>query len=175
MIRRLAIALLVLVPILARADQRNANVARNSLSDLLASATELSKEAQRDAEVLKLIREAARSLDDFQQNAAVSKALDNIGKAEQLLRQQPIASQRVAQAVIFACEIVTPAKESPTSVDLSKIRAELHSRPIEQLRGVVAEEISVLARTASQVAEVSGILTRAVASASTSSLGGRGE
>jgi hypothetical protein len=172
---RFVVLLLTLFPMTLGADDRSVALARNSLDNLLLTSSELSKEAQRDGEILRLLREASRSLDDWQKNNAVSKALDNISKAEQLVRQPPVANPRVRLAVMAARQIVAPAKESAMSVDLAKLRGALQARPIEQMREVVAGEISVLARLATQVSDVSGILTKAVAAASATTLGAKGE
>jgi hypothetical protein len=174
MIRRLAVVIVLMASLAAtvRADQRAATIAGNALDDLLRASSDLAKEVQRDGEILRLLRDASRALDDFQSNTAVSKALDNIGKAEQLAAQ---SSPRVGIAVKMARSIVGPAADSPSSADLPKMREQLRSRPIEQMREVVAEEISVLARLATKVSDVSGLMTKAVASASATTLGVKGE
>ena len=174
MIRRLMVLLLIAFAVATpgHADQRSAAQARFALDTLLQSTTDLTKEAQRDGEILRLLREASRNLDNWQPNTAISKALDNIGKAQQLAGA---SSQRVQEAVLAAKQIVEPAKESPSSADLPKIREQLRARPIEQMREVVANEISLLARLATQVSDISGLITKAVASASATTLGVKGD
>jgi hypothetical protein len=174
MIRRLAVVIVMMFSLAAtvRAEQRAAATANNALNDLLRASTDLANEAQRDGEILRLLRDASRALDDFQQNTAIAKALENIRKAEQLAAQ---SSQRVAIAVQMAKSIVGPAADSPSSADLPKLREQLRSRPIEQMREVVAEEIGLLARLAARVSDVSGLMTKAVASASATTLGVKSE
>lgn len=96
-----------------------------------------------------------------------------INKAEQLAGQQPF-NPRVRQAVSAAKDIIAPAKESPAGADLAKIRAQLHARPIELMRDVVAEDLQILASLTTQVADLSSVIARGVAGASGAVLG-RGE
>ena len=167
--RRFFVALfLITTTFTIRADQRSSTNARNALTDLIASANELSKEAQRDGEVLRLIEDSARSLDDFQVNKAVTDAMQAIVRAE---RVSAASSPAVKKAIADARKIVEPASESLATANLAKMRDDLYAKPISQLRAVLAEDINELAFTASQVADVSGILTRAVAAASAASLG----
>jgi hypothetical protein len=165
----LVVVLLLAAANVAAIDPQTLARARRSMDDLNRISTDIAQETQRDAEILRHLRAASRGLDDWQKNVAVSKAADSISKAVQLAAR---SSQRVKQAVQVAQEIIGPAKASPNGADLVKLRAELHARPIEQMRLVVAEEMDVLARISTQVADIASILTKAVADASSSTLGG---
>jgi hypothetical protein len=167
---RRTIWLLLFAATSAAADPIMANRARMMVENLNAAVTDLTKEAQHDAEVLRLLREASKSLDDFQKNNAVEKAMDNIGKAERLG-----GTPRVTQAVLFAKKIVEPARESAMSADFPKMRAELQARPIEMMRGIVAEEVGGLAQIAAQLSDVSGAVTHAIAAATSTTLGSKAE
>jgi hypothetical protein len=174
MIRRSMIVAVMLIASVAAADPISVSRARNSLADLTAMANDLAKEAQRDAAVLAYLREAAKSLDDWQQNNAVAGAMNNIGQAGKLAAQAPV-SPRVVQIVSAAKEIVEPATHSAMTADLQKIRGELLARPVEQMRGIVAEEIGVLAQMAAKVSDISGILTKSVAASTAVTLGTKSE
>jgi hypothetical protein len=167
---RKTIWLLLFAATSAAADPIIANRARMMLENVNAAVADLNKEAQHDAEVLRLLREASRSLDDFQKNSAVQKAMDNISRAERLG-----GTDRVTQAVFAAKKIVEPAKESAMSADFVKMRAELQARPIEMMRGIVADEVSVLAQIAAQLSDVSGTVTHAMAAATSTTLGSKAE
>lgn len=169
--RRLSSLVVVLFLVAANAsaiDPQTLARARRSMDDLNRVSSDIAQATQRDAEILRHLRAAARGLDDWQKNVAVSKAADSISKAVQLSAR---SSERVRQAVGAAKEIIEPAKASPNGADLSKLRAELHARPIEQMRQVVGEEMDVLARISTQVADIASILTKAVADASSATLG----
>ena len=168
--RTLALIAAMLFAVNASADQAAAYRAKNLMNDLLAVSTDLSKEAIRDAEVLRKLIDAARALDDWQQSSAVSKALDNIAKAEQLAGQGPF-NPRVQYAVRMARQIVQPAHDSPMNIDQMKIRNDLRSRSVDPMRQVVAEEINTLARLMSQLSEISGLVAKSVASSSAAALG----
>lgn len=168
MLRTIAFATLFVVASTALADPAAATRARNALNDVMAASTELSKQAQRDVEVLRLMRDAARSLDDFQVNNAISKALDDIHKAEQFASQPPYTPE-VRKAVALARRIVEPAQSSPSAEILPKLRAQLEGGPIETLRAVVGDDVNLLAQVAVQLADASNLVTKAVAAASTRS------
>ena len=174
MVRRLMLLVALTAAASAGADPIIVSRARNSVADLTNTVNVLVKEAQRDAEVLRYLREAARSLDDWQKNNAVAGALTNITRAEQLAAQPPI-TPRVTQAVTIARQIVAPARESAMSADLLKLRGELQSRPIEQMRGIVAEEVGVLADLAAQLSDVSSTLTKSVAASTSTTLGSKSQ
>lgn len=154
----------------ARADAQASYRARNLINDLLSVSTDLSKEAMRDAEILRRLVDAARALDDWQQHAAVSKALDAIAKAQQLAGQQPF-NPRVTQIVQRAYDIVHPAQSSSMNIDQMKIRAELRGRAIEPMRQIVSEDIGMLARLTSQLTDITNNVAKATASASAAALG----
>jgi hypothetical protein len=160
----------MLLALTARGDQQGSYRAKNLINDLVAVSTELSKEAMRDAEVLRRLVDAARALDDWQQHAAVSKALDAIGKAEQLAAQPPF-NPRVQRVVRLAREAVQPAQNSSMNIDQMKIRNELRGRSIEPMRQIVSEDIGTLARLTSQLTEITNLVAKATASASAAALG----
>lgn len=174
MSRMLSVVLVLFVSLSASADPPTVARTRNALSDVMMSAGELSKEAQRDAEVLRLLREAARSLDDWQANNAVSRASDQIGRAEQIAAQPPY-DPRVRKAVASARAITDPAHASPSAEDLQRLRGLLQARSIDTMRAVVAEDVTMLAQLAAQLAEVSSMVTKAVAAATSTSVGSRSE
>jgi len=168
--RTLAAMAVMFFAVTASADQQAAYRAKNLMNDLLAVSTDLSKEAIRDAEILRRLIDAARALDDWQQNTAVAKALDHIHKAEQLAAQPPV-NPRVSALVRWAREAVQPAQNSPMNVDQMKIRSELRTRSIEPMRQVAAEEINLLARLTSQLTDITNVVAKSMASASGTALG----
>ena len=174
MMRHWMAGLLMVVAGSAAADPITIARARNSLADLTAAANELAKEAQRDAAVLAYLREAAKSLGDWQQNNGISSAMMNIEQAKKLAEQSP-SSPRVTQIVFAAKQIMEPATHSSMSADLPKLRGDLQAGPVEQMRAIVAEEIGTLAQLASKVSDISGILTKSVASSTGVTLGTKAE
>jgi hypothetical protein len=165
----MAIAAL-LIAMTARADTQASYRAKNLINDLLSVSTDLSKEAMRDAEVLRRLVDAARALDDWQQHAAVSKALDAIAKAQQLAAQQPF-NPRVTQLVQRAYDVVHPAQSSSMNIDQQKIRNELRARAIEPMRQIVSEDIGTLARLTSQLTDITNNVAKATSAASAAALG----
>ena len=137
--RTCAKIVVMLFALTARADPQSVARLRYLLDDILRLSTDVSKEATRDAEILRRLVDAARALDDWQKNNGVSKALDAIGKAEQLATQTP-QNRRVVKLVKNARDIVVPARESTMNIDQMKLRGELRARAIEPMRQVVAEE-----------------------------------
>lgn len=168
--KAMAALTLMLCAATARADSGQAYRAKNLINDLLQVSTELSKEAMRDAEVLRRLIDAARALDDWQQNAAVSKALDAIGKAEQLAAQPPF-NPRVKILVDRARAAVAPAQSSTMNIDQQKIRNELRGRAVEPMRQIVSEDIGTLARLTSQLTDITNNVAKATASTSATALG----
>ena len=165
-----ALTLMMVCAATARADAGQSYRAKNLINDLLAVSTELSKEAMRDAEVLRRLIEAARALDDWQQNAAVSKALDAIAKADQLAHQPPF-NPRVQILVQRAYDAVKPAQNSSMNIDQMKIRNELRGRSVEPMRQIVSEDIGTLARLTSQLTDITNNVAKATAAASATALG----
>ena len=159
----------MLFALTARADQQSIYRIRGLLDDLGRLTTDLAKEASRDAEILRRLVDAARALDDWQKNNGVSKALDAIGKAEQLAAQPP--NPRVMKLVKNARDIVQPAHDSPMNIDQMRLRSELRARAIEPMRQVVSEDIGALARVTSQLTDVTNVVAKAMASASAAALG----
>lgn len=168
--RTMAVAAMLLFALAARADQQTVFRVRGLLDELGRLTTDLSKEAMRDAEVLRRLVDAARALDDWQKNNGVSKALDAIGKAEQLAAQQP-ANPRVTRLCQAARAIVEPARESTINIDPTRIRGELRGRSIEPMRQIVSEDIGALARVTSQLTDVTNVIAKSTASASAAALG----
>jgi len=168
--RTVAAVAVMLCAMTARADAQASYRAKNLINDLLAVSTDLSKEAMRDAEVLRRLIDAARALDDWQQQAAVSKALDAIGKAEQLAAQPPF-NPRVQILVQRARDAVKPAQASSMNIDQQKIRNELRARAVEPMRQIVSEDIGTLARLTSQLTDITNNVAKATASASAAALG----
>jgi hypothetical protein len=168
--RAMAALTLMLCAATARADSGQSFRAKNLINDLLSVSTELSKEATRDAEVLRRLIDSARALDDWQQQAAVSKALDAIGKAEQLAAQPPF-NPRVQILVQRARDAVKPAQSSTMNIDQQKIRNELRARSVEPMRQIVSEDIGTLARLTSQLTDITNNVAKATASASAAALG----
>jgi hypothetical protein len=168
--RTLTVAAVMLFALTARADQQSIFRIRGLLDDLGRITTDLAKEANRDAEILRRLVDAARALDDWQKNNGVSRALDAIGKAEQLAAQQPL-NPRVQRIVKAAREIVQPAHDSPMNIDQMKLRGELRGRAIEPMRQIVSEDIGALARVTSQLTDVTNVIAKAMASASAAALG----
>jgi len=160
----------LLIAVTAQADPQTVFRLRALLDDLGRMSTDLTKEANRDAEILRRLTDAARALDDWQKNNGVSKAMDNIGKASQLAAQSP-QNPKVTRIVQIAQEIVAPAKESSMNIDQMKLRGELRARCIEPMRQVVAEDIGGLARVTSQLTDVTNVIAKAMASASAAALG----
>jgi lipopolysaccharide biosynthesis regulator YciM len=167
--RTLTAVALMLLALAARADQASIYRIRGLLDDLGRLTTDLTKEANRDAEILRRLVDASRALDDWQKNNGVSKALDAIGKAEQLAAQPP--NPRVMKLVKNARDIVEPARESTMNIDQMKLRGELRARAIEPMRQVVSEDIGALARVTSQLTDVTNVVAKAMASASAAALG----
>jgi hypothetical protein len=168
--RTLTAVAVMLFALAARADQQSIYRIRGLLDDLGRITTDLAKEANRDAEILRRLTDAARALDDWQKNNGVSRALDAIGKAEQLAAQQPL-SPRVQKIVKNARDIVQPAHDSPMNIDQMKLRGELRGRAIEPMRQIVSEDIGALARVTSQLTDVTNVIAKAMASASVAALG----
>jgi len=168
--RTLTAVAVMLFALTARADQQSIYRIRGLLDDLGRLTTDLAKEANRDAEILRRLVDAARALDDWQKNNGVSKALDAIGKAEQLAAQQP-PNPRVMKLVKNAHDIVQPARESTMNIDQMKLRGELRGRAIEPMRQIVSEDIGALARVTSQLTDVTNVVAKAMASASAAALG----
>jgi hypothetical protein len=168
--RTLTAVAVMLFALTARADQQSIYRIRGLLDDLGRITTDLAKEANRDAEILRRLTDAARALDDWQKNNGVSRALDAIGKAEQLAAQQPL-SPRVQKIVKNARDIVQPAHDSPMNIDQMKLRGELRGRAIEPMRQIVSEDIGALARVTSQLTDVTNVIAKAMASASVAALG----
>ena len=168
--RTLTAVALMLFALTARADQQSIYRIRGLLDDLGRITTDLAKEANRDAEILRRLTDAARALDDWQKNNGVSRALDAIGKAEQLAAQPPL-NPRVQKLVKNAREIVQPAHDSPMNIDQMKLRGELRGRAIEPMRQIVSEDIGALARVTSQLTDVTNVIAKAMASASAAALG----
>jgi hypothetical protein len=168
--RMIAAAVLMLWAATARADAQASYRAKNLINDLLSVSTDLSKEALRDAEILRRLIDAARALDDWQQNAAVSKALDAIHKAEQLAGQPPF-NPRVQILVQRAYDVVKPAQSSTMNIDQQKIRNELRARAIEPMRQIVSEDIGTLARLTSQLTDITNTVAKATSTASAAALG----
>ena len=166
----MAAAALLLFALAARADQQTVFRVRGLLDELGRLTTDLSKEAMRDAEVLRRLVDAARALDDWQKNNGVSKALDAIGKAAQLASQQP-PNPRVVRLCQVAHDIVAPARESTINIDPTRIRGELRARSIEPMRQIVSEDIGALARVTSQLTDVTNVIAKSTASASAAALG----
>lgn len=157
----------------AQADSRALVQARNALNDLQNAANELAREAQRDAEILRLLSDASRSLDDWQKNNALAGAQEMASKADQLAGRPPFPNPQVRQATRAARAILEPAQESPMTADLQKLREQLEARPIRWMRDVVADETGELADLTTQVTAVSGILAKALAGTSSAILGRR--
>src|ERR1043165_3626279 len=153
--RTVAAVAVMLCAMTARADAQASYRAKNLINDLLSVSTDLSKEAMRDAEVLRRLVDAARALDDWQQHAAVSKALDAIAKAQQLAAQQPF-NPRVTQLVQRAYDVVHPAQSSSMNIDQQKI---------------VSEDIGTLARLTSQLTDITNNVAKATSAASAAALG----
>jgi lipopolysaccharide biosynthesis regulator YciM len=168
--RTLTAVAVMLFALTARADQQSIYRIRGLLDDLGRITTDLAKEANRDAEILRRLTDAARALDDWQKNNGVSRALDAIGKAEQLAAQWPL-SPRVQKIVKNARDIVQPAHDSPMNIDQMKLRGELRGRAIEPMRQIVSEDIGALARVTSQLTDVTNVIAKAMASASVAALG----
>ncbi|HEV2722275.1 MAG TPA: hypothetical protein VG323_19810 [Thermoanaerobaculia bacterium] len=168
--RTFAVMAVMLFVLAARADQQSVARLRYLLDDLGRLSVDVSKDATRDAEILRRLVDAARALDDWQKNNGVSKALDAIGKAEQLATQTP-PNPRVVKLVKNARDVVEPARESTMNIDPMKLRGELRARSIEPMRQVVAEDIGSLARITSQLTDVTNMIAKAMASASAAALG----
>lgn len=168
--RTFAAVTMMLFALTARADTQSVARLRYLLDDLGRLSVDVSKDATRDAEILRRLVDAARALDDWQKNNGVSKALDAIGKAEQLAAQTP-PNPRVVKLVKNARDIVEPARESTMNIDQMKLRNELRARSIEPMRQVVAEDIGTLARITSQLTDVTNTIAKAMASASAAALG----
>src|ERR1043165_9119776 len=148
--RTVAAVAVMLCAMTARADAQASYRAKNLINDLLSVSTDLSKEAMRDAEVLRRLVDAARALDDWQQHAAVSKALDAIAKAQQLAAQQPF-NPRGTQLVQRAYDVVPPAQRRSVNIDQKKTRNGPRARAMEPMRQIVSEDIGTLARLTSQL------------------------
>jgi hypothetical protein len=142
--------------------------AQRMLDDLNHLSTGAAQVVHRDADILRHLRAASRALDDWQKHVAVSKAADNISKAVQLSAQSSGAVRKICND---AAEIIGPAKSSPQSADLMQLRDALQNGPVEAMRTVVAEEMDVLARISTRMSELSSILTKAIADASSATLG----
>jgi hypothetical protein len=165
-----AAVMLILCAATARADAQGAYRAKNLMNDLVAVSTDLAKEALRDAEILRRLVDAARALDDWQQQAAVSKALDAIHKAEQLAGQPPF-NPRVQILVQRALDAVKPAQSSTMNIDQQKIRNDLRARSIEPMRQIVSEDIGTLARLTSQLTDITNVVAKATSATSAAALG----
>src|ERR1044071_1146762 len=168
--RTMAAMAVMLFALTARADQQTVYRLRALLDDLGRFSADLTKEANRDAEILRRLTDAARALDDWQKNNGVSKGMDAIGKAQQLATQQP-QNPKVQRIVQAAHDIVAPARESSMNIDQMKLRGELRGRCMEPMRQVVPEDIGGLARVTSQLTDVTNVIAKAMASASAAALG----
>jgi hypothetical protein len=169
----LFLAIVVCTISTVQADSRAVAQAKNALNDLQSAATELAREAQRDAEILRLLSDANQNLDDWQKNSALADALERVTKAEQLAGRPPFSQPRIRQAVRVAREILEPAQKSPMTADLQKLREQMNLRPISWVRDVVADETSELADLTTQVTAVCGVLAKALAGTSSAMLGRR--
>lgn len=154
----------------ARADQANLSRAQMHMRSLQESVQALAREADRDAEVLRVLVEAGRAMDDWQKNNAIASALERVTKAEQYVRQPPPADFRIRNAVSGARELLEKAKESPSMVDLQQTRNEFHRRSVGPTREVVAKEIHDLAQLSTQLADASALISRALAGATSAAL-----
>lgn len=148
------------------ADQQAVTRARHSLNELQLLTTQLAKESQRDAEVLRLLTDAARSLDDWQTNAAFAEAVENVAKAQQLVDRAPAATPELRQAVVAAREILDDIAADPSAANWAKVRTDLHERSLDRVRNIVSEEMHALATLAVLVSDVIADLTEALADGS---------
>lgn len=148
------------------ADTQQVSRARASLQELQTLTTELAKESARDAEVLRLLSDAARSLEDWQTNAAYSQAVDDVGKAEQLIGRPPAVNPTLRQAVTAAREVIESIKDDPSAADWAVVRTTFHNRALDPAREVVSEEMHSLATLAVYVSDVIADLTEALADGS---------
>lgn len=146
------------------------HMAENAIRNLQSASSELARAADRDAEVLRVLIEATRAMDDWQKNNAMAAALERVGKAEQYVRQLPMADPRIRKAVVEARALLEPAQKSPTSTDLHKLRQDFHRGPVNLTREVVAEEIADLARPSTQLADTSALISKALAGATGAAL-----
>ena len=168
--RCLGFLLTALIASAAQAQPRLMAQAENAIRNLQAASSELAKVADRDAEVLRVLIEAGRALDDWQKNNAMAKALERVGTAEQYVSRPPSADRRILRAVAQARVLLEPAQQSPTSADLQKLRQDFHRGPVSLTREVVAEEIADLARLSTQLADTSALISKALAGATGAAL-----
>jgi hypothetical protein len=159
---RLALLVLVLVPLLAQAQSPQSRTLEMHLRAIHELAPEVAAQAQKHAAVLNLLRDAASALDDWQTNKAVAIADKKVGEAESLALARPRASQRVYQAVLAADDLIRPAKASSMEANLMKLRDELRA-PIGAVAEVVAADAAELATLTRRTAELNALLSAVLA------------
>ena len=134
--------------------------------------TDLSKETQRDAEILRLLSEAGKSLDDWQKNNAIATAFAKCSKAEQLSAGQPV-NPRVVQLARGARQLLQAAQDSPSTTDMQKTREQLR-KPAAAMVEILSGEVSDLAHLLRSVSDVNESIGEIISTAS-AAVAGKGE
>ena len=83
---------------------------------------------KRDAEIVKMLVQAANELNDFQKNAAIDKALDRVKKARQRASERPVAPLKTQEALKSIEDDLSAARLRAATVDMEDLKRQIFKR-----------------------------------------------
>ena len=105
------------------------------LERLEATMRERAQAIRRDAFIVAQMTAATGELEDFQRNAAMSKARDRIGAARRRAFEQPPAAPQTMTAISQSLDLIDTAQRQASTADLGALRRDLlrQTRVVQQI------------------------------------------